>query len=102
MQVTMVKIYLTEAEEQLEPIFSYLHDEAKVSGVTVLRGITGFGKSGEIHSSKLIDLSFSLPLIIEFFDRPERIAAILEWLKTIIEPGHIISWQAELHGTANH
>ena len=56
-QITMVRVYLTESEKRLKKLLTYLHDESQVSGVTVLRGITGFGNSGKIHTASLLDLS---------------------------------------------
>jgi len=96
MDVTMVRIYLTEAEKMIDPLLKRLHDWEKVRGVTVFRGITGFGKSGALHSSKLLDMSLNLPVVVEFFDEPEKIDAILEHLSGMIEPGHIVSWPAHL------
>lgn len=94
--VTMVRIYLTEAEGKLEPLIKRLHDWEKVRGVTVFRGISGFGKSGEIHSSNLLSMSLDLPLVVEFFDEPEKVTSILEHLEGMIAPGHIVSWDASL------
>lgn len=94
--VTMVRIYLTEAEGKLNSLLKRLHDWEKVRGVTVFRGISGFGKSGVMHSSTLLDMSLDLPVIVEFFDEPEKVVTILEHLKSMIEPGHIVSWQASL------
>lgn len=91
-QVTMVRIYITEAH--IKKLLNYLHDESKVSGVTVLRGISGFGESGQIHSSHLVDLSLDLPVIIEFFDVPEKITGILSELKSLVEANHIVYWSA--------
>lgn len=90
--MTMVRVYVLEAEKQMQPILSYLHDQIKVRGVTVFRGITGFGRSGEVHSSKLLDLSLNLPIAIEFFDTQARVDEIIEHLNTFIQPGHITSW----------
>jgi len=94
--VTLVRVYLTEAEGKLEPLIKRLHDWEKVRGVTVFRGISGFGKSGEIHSSNLLNMSLDLPLVVEFFDEPEKVASILEHLEGMIAPGHIVSWNANL------
>lgn len=91
----MVRLYLTEAEGRLQALMKKLHDDEKVRGVTVFRGISGFGKSGKVHSSTLLDLSMDLPVVIEFFDTPEKVAEILEHLSCTFEPGHIISWPAE-------
>jgi len=95
--VTMVHIYLTEGDKLLSRIMQILHDNEKVGGVTVLRGITGFGRKGHVHSSTLIDVSFDLPLVIEFFDNPDKVDTIIEHLQQIIEPGHIVSWSATVY-----
>ena len=95
--VTMVRIYLTEAEAQLTPLLSRLHDEEKVKGVTAFRGIAGFGSSGKMHSSSLLDLSLDLPIVVEFYDVPEKVEKILQHLSAHIEPGHIVHWSAEVN-----
>ena len=97
MKMVMVRVYVMEAEKQLKPILSYLHDNIKVRGVTVFRGITGFGKSGQMHSSSLIDLSLNLPIVVEFYDTNERVEEIIQHLNTFIEPGHIVSWAVEVN-----
>ena len=95
-EVTFVRIYLTEAEGLLDDLLSHLHDREKVQGVTVLRAISGFGKSGKMHSASLMDMSLDLPLVIEFFDVPEKVNIILEHIRTMLEPGHIVCWPATL------
>jgi len=95
--VMMARIYLHESTAHMEQLLQYLHDDSKVRGVTVFRGITGFGKSGKYHSSKLIDMSLDLPVVIEFFDTPEKVMAIIEHLKISIKPGHIVYWAAQVN-----
>lgn len=96
--VTMARVYLHEAGSHLDELLGYLHDESRVRGVTVFRGITGFGVSGEFHSSALIDMSLDLPVVIEFFDEPDKVAAIIEHLNTRVKPGHIVYWPAKING----
>jgi len=96
-EVTVVRVYLTETEKLLKKLLAKLHDEEKVSGVTVFRGISGFGRSGVVHSSTLLDLSLDLPLVIEFFDEPAKVTRILDHLKDILPPGHVISWPARVN-----
>lgn len=96
-EVTMVRIYLSEGKAVMEQLVQRLHDVEKLRGVTVFRGIIGFGKHGKVHSSTLLDMSLDLPLIVEFFDEPARIDAVLEHLSGLIEPGHMVSWQARLN-----
>ena len=93
-EMTVVRVYLHEAKGQVAGLLRYLHDENKVRGVTVFRGITGFGTSGKFHSSSLMDLSLDLPIVIEFYDDSDKIAAIIEQLGKSIKPGHIVWWPA--------
>ena len=95
--VTIVRIYLTETERLLKTLIARLHDEEKVRGVTVFRGISGFGKSGKVHSSTLLDLSLDLPVVIEFFDEPEKVRRILTHLEKILPPGRVVSWSARIN-----
>lgn len=99
--VTMVRIYCTEGEHLMKKLLARLHDEEKVWGVTVFRGISGFGKSGHIHSSDLIDLSLDLPLAVEFFDEPDKVQRILSHLRDFLKPGHVISWPAQVNAAAD-
>jgi len=95
--VTMVRIYLTEGEKLTRELLARLHDEEKVRGVTVFRGISGFGRSGVVHSSTLLDLSLDLPVVIEFFDTPDKVRRILNHLKDRLPPGHVVSWPAQVN-----
>jgi PII-like signaling protein len=96
-EVTMVRIYLTEGEKLLKTLLAKLHDEEKVGGVTVFRGISGFGRSGKMHSTTLLDLSLDLPVVIEFFDEPTKVGRILSHLKELLPPGHVITWAARVN-----
>ncbi len=97
LDVTMVRIYLNEGQGQMAKLMQLLHDEEKVRGVTAFRGVAGFGKSGKMHSSTLLDMSLDLPVIIEFFDEPEKAARVMEHLNTIVKPGHMVSWPAQFN-----
>ena len=96
LDVIFVRIYLTEGEGRMGNLLKRLHDEEKVQGVTVFRGISGFGSSGKLHSSSLLDMSLDLPLVVEFFDVPEKVKLILEHIRQDIKPGHIVSWAGTL------
>lgn len=47
-----------------------------MAGLTVLRGVLGFGATGRPHTASLLRVSDSLPLVIEVVDSEERIAAL--------------------------
>ena len=74
-----------------------LHDQEKVRGVTVFRGISGFGRTGVVHSSRMLDLSMDLPVVVEFFDEPVKVERILTHLADLLPPGHVVSWPASVN-----
>jgi PII-like signaling protein len=91
-EITIMRIYLTEGERQLNRLLSFLKETEEVRGLTVFRGISGFGPSGEVHVSSLTDLSLDLPLVIEMFDEPGKMQRIYVELCKMLKPGHIVMW----------
>ena len=96
-EVTMVRVYLTEQDVHLKDLLAQLNARHQVRGATVFRGVAGFGESGVMHSSSLLDLSMDLPMILEFFDRPERAQAAVDWLETLVGTGCIVCWNARIN-----
>ena len=95
MNVTIARIYVTEGQHVHEKIFERLHDEQKVQGVTMFRGVAGFGESGETHSSNLLDMSFDMPVVVEFFDEDDHVRAALESLSDLTSSSRVITFAAE-------
>lgn len=93
----LVRVYLSEAGHAYEKVIALLREDGKIRGVTAFRGIAGFGDSGRMHETSLLDLSLDNPIVVEFFDRPERVEPVLAKLETLIKPGHIISWPILIH-----
>ncbi len=98
--VTIVRAYLREAdkghrESLMQEILKILHDEGHVKGVTVFRGIAGFGETGEVVSGDPLYFLSSLPVVIEFFDTPENIEPAVQALSGLLPPDHMISWPAK-------
>lgn len=48
-----------------------------LSGVTVSRGIAGFGLSSVVHTSAVLRLSMDLPIVVTVIDRAERIESVI-------------------------
>lgn len=96
--IKFVRVYLSEAEKSnnhnlMQEIFRRLHDEHKIHGVTVFRGIAGFGRHGQVRAADLLRINVNLPLVVEFFDDPEAVDEALVWLQEKVPPGHIVIWE---------
>jgi PII-like signaling protein len=97
-EVTIARIYTLEGHDQLNQALDILRDEEKIFGVTIVRGIVGFGENRKVHTSSLLTLSLELPLIIEFYDEPEKVEKAIQVLKSRLDFKHIVSWSAMAHG----
>jgi len=97
--VTMVRVYIKEADHGkrgnlMQEILRLLHDQHRVAGFTVFRGIAGFGASGEVHAADILRLNVDLPLVIEFFDTPKVVDAAIKLIRGLVPPEHIVMWNA--------
>ena len=88
--VTWVRMYLREGQHILGKLVKDLHEEHRVAGVTVLRGVLGFGDDGRLHPASLIDLSLDLPLVVEFFEEPEQAERVVSALCELYPLGHVL------------
>ena len=100
------EVYLSEADHGrrrtlIREILSILHDRHIVRGVTVFRGIAGFGADGEVHADDMLRLNVDLPLVIEFFDEPAAAEAAIHLLETMVAQGHIVAWPARRYGAVS-
>ena len=70
------------------PVYEKIVLEARkegLAGVTVMKGIMGFGASSRIHTAKLLRLSEDLPLVVEIVDEVKKIEEFLLVLNEIFE-----------------
>ncbi|WP_455380331.1 DUF190 domain-containing protein [Acidihalobacter prosperus] len=101
MKVTIARVYLHESANVHEKLLRFLHDDAQVRGATMFRGISGFGHSRHIHTSSLLSLSLDLPIVVEFYDHPERVSEIVTQIKTMVDPTHILTFDASVEDASN-
>ena len=87
----LLRIFIGENDKyQGKPLYEWLVLEARarqLAGVTVLRGIMGFGASSRIHTSKLERLSLDLPIVVEIVDSKTRLDDYLTHIDAIITGG---------------
>ena len=90
---TLMRIHIGESDKWHgkplhEAIVELLRKQA-FSGVTVLRGVGGYGGSSVYHTDKILRLSQDLPVILEVVETTERIEQILPQLDGMVEGGLI-------------
>ncbi len=100
-KITIARVYTLEGHDHLNRALDILRDEENIAGVTAIRGIAGYGESGTIHTSSLLNLSLELPIILEFYDEPEKVGKAIEKLKSRLDLKHIVSWSADAHIESN-
>lgn len=86
------RVYINEGDKLLPLIMEYLHNDAQVSGVTVIRAYSGFGRSKVVHSTEIPYEAHNLPLIVEFIDTISKVDSIIHHFKDMFRLGHIVSW----------
>jgi len=90
-EAELLRIFIGESDKhQGRPLYEVLVEEARrrhLAGATVLRGTLGYGASSRIHTAKILRLSEELPMVIEIVDAPEKIAAFLPDLESMIGEG---------------
>lgn len=101
-ELTIARIYVLEGERKdhhaiVDEIFTRLHDEHKIKGVTQFRAVSGFGAHGKIHSARdLIYMNGHLPTVIEFFDTEEVVQESLAWIRELVEESKIVTWKVNV------
>lgn len=92
-EAILLRIFIGESDEyEGKPLYRYLVElfrKEGLAGATVLRGITGFGKTSHIHTTSILRLSTDLPIVIEVADKKENIERIKPKLDQIIKEGLI-------------
>ena len=90
---TLMRIHIGESDKwQGKPLYEAIVEllrKESFSGVTVLRGVAGYGGSSVYHTDKLLRLSQDLPIILEVVETTERIDQILPRLDGMVEGGLI-------------
>jgi uncharacterized protein len=60
-----------------------------IAGVTVLRGLEGFGINGKLHTARLEVFFQGLPVVVQAVDTPEHIMRALTIAQSMVEEGLI-------------
>jgi len=90
---TLMRIHIGESDRwEGKPLYQAIVEMLRregMSGVTVLRGVGGFGSSSIYHTDKILRLSQDLPIVVEVVEYNERIENLLPKLDEMVEGGLI-------------
>jgi len=85
----LLRIFLGESDKvKHTALYEVIVREARragLAGATVWRGIMGFGPTSRIRTTRILDLSTDLPIIIEITDEEEKINQFLPVLHDLFE-----------------
>lgn len=88
-EAKLLRVFIGESDKvQHVPLYEVIVREAKRSGLagaTAWRGILAYGSSSRIKTSKILDLSSDMPVIVEITDGEEKINAFLPTLDRLFE-----------------
>jgi len=95
-----ITAYIGEADHwHGKPLVNALVERLRAdgfAGVTVTRGIVGFGAHSHIHSANILQLSQDLPLVLTLIDTPERAARALVVFDEMVSEGLITVHDVEI------
>jgi PII-like signaling protein len=70
------------------PLYEYIVLRARelgLAGITVIRGIEGYGATTKIHTAKIFRLNVQLPVVIEVVDAEDKIKLIRDEIDKAFE-----------------
>ena len=86
-------VYVDETDKfHGKPVYEVLLDiffKKKIMGVSVFRGIAGYGSDGVFHTFKMLELSTSMPVKIEVVESEEMINKVLPDVYHVVEKGMV-------------
>jgi PII-like signaling protein len=90
-EAALLRIFIGESDHwHGKPLHIAIVEEARrqgLAGATVLRGIEGFGARSVIHTTRLLELSTDLPIVVEIVDSEDRLTDFLATAKEMVEQG---------------
>ena len=90
-RAVQLRLFLHEAlEHHGRPLYEalvLLARQQSIAGATVFRGVEGYGTHHHLHTTRLVDVSDDLPVIVELVDREEAIRGFLAAAEPLIPHG---------------
>lgn len=93
-------VYIGESDHwHGKPLYAAIVERGRelgLAGATVTRGFMGFGANSRIHTTAILRLSEDLPVVVQFFDIPERIDLLLGDLAEMVDEGLVVTWDVNV------
>lgn len=90
----MLRIFFGEADKwHDEPLYDAIVKKLRmmdVAGVTVYRGILGYGAKGHEHKKSFLHVSRDLPIMLSVIDTADKIHAAAEVIEGMLEDGLLV------------
>lgn len=88
-QAVLLRIFIGESDKLGHlPLYEAIVKEARAAGLagaTVLKGVLGYGATARIRTTKILDLSADLSLVIEIVDEEAKVGAFQRRLSELFE-----------------
>lgn len=102
----LLRVFIGEQDRwEGAPLYEAIVAEARalgMAGATVLKGAMGFGCKAHVHTAKLLELSYDMPMVVEIVDTERNIKKLLPSLATMVREGlvtlekvHVIMYRAD-------
>ena len=85
----LLRIFVGESDKIAHtPLYEVIVKEARerhLAGATAWRGILGFGPTARMRTTKVLDLSSDLPMVIEIVDEEKKVDEFIPFLHEMFE-----------------
>ncbi len=99
-EARLLRIFVGENDKwQGAPLYESIVKRARASGLagaTVFKGVMGFGAHSRIHSSKILQLSEDLPVMVEIVDTEQKLKGFLLELDSMVTEGLVTMERVEI------
>jgi PII-like signaling protein len=88
-EAKLLRIFLGSQDKvNGKPLYEEIVFAAKkqgLAGATVLKGVMGYGANSLIHTTKILDISDEIPVVVEIIDEEEKISNFINTINPYFE-----------------
>lgn len=88
-QASLLRIFISSTDKRKDEILYesivLLAKQHGLAGVTVTKGILGYGASSIIHSYKFWEIAEKVPVVIEIIDNEDKVGSFYERIRPYLE-----------------